>query len=118
MVQWGMPAGKPREKTQEVQLEVEKYFLTHEKNNVRGIFTIAGGGFGAAGQNTGQGFVKLTDWEQRKDPGDSAQALVERASTAFRGLRDAQVFAPVPGAIRGRGPSSGFTMGRKNSNGL
>ena len=36
---------------------------------------------------------------------NSADAIVQRASAAFRGLRDAQVFALVPGAIRGLGQS-------------
>ncbi|WP_067732763.1 efflux RND transporter permease subunit [Novosphingobium naphthalenivorans] len=118
MVQWRMPAGTPREKTQEVQREVEKYFLTHEKNNVWGIFTVAGGGFGASGQNTGQGFVKLNNWDERKGEENSAEAIVQRASAAFRGLRDAQVFTLVPGAIRGLGQSSGFTMELQNRTGM
>ncbi len=42
----------------------------------------------------------------------------QRASAAFRGLRDAQVFALVPGAIRGLGQSTGFTMELLNSNGM
>jgi multidrug efflux pump len=37
---------------------------------------------------------------------------------AFRGLRDAQVFALVPGAVRGLGQSNGFTMELLNSSGL
>ena len=48
----------------------------------------------------------------------SADAIVQRASSAFRGLRDAQVFALVPGAIRGLGQSTGFTMELLNSGGL
>ncbi|MEJ2410504.1 MAG: efflux RND transporter permease subunit [Novosphingobium sp.] len=118
MVQWRLPAGTPREKTQEVQSAVEKYFLTEEKRNVRGIFTISGGGFGASGQNTGMAFVKLKLWDQREGPENSAQAIVERASAAFRGLRDAQVFTLVPGAIRGLGQSSGFTMELQNRTGM
>ena len=43
---------------------------------------------------------------------------MQRASAAFRGLRDAQVFALVPGAIRGLGQSSGFTMELQNTGGM
>ncbi|MCJ2177509.1 efflux RND transporter permease subunit [Novosphingobium album (ex Hu et al. 2023)] len=118
MVQWRMPAGTPREKTEKIQREVENYFLTHEKNNVRGIFTVAGGGMGATGQNTGQGFVKLKYWDERKGQENSADAIVQRASVAFRGLRDAQVFTLVPGAIRGLGQSSGFTLELQNRTGM
>ncbi|WP_404480919.1 efflux RND transporter permease subunit [Novosphingobium sp. BL-52-GroH] len=118
MVQWRLPAGTPRARTEEVQRQVEKYFMTYEKNNFAGMFTISGGGQGAAGQNSGQGFVNLTDWSQRTDAKDSADAIVKRAAAAFRGLRDAQVFALVPGSVRGLGTSSGFTLELQNANGL
>ncbi|HEY8435106.1 MAG TPA: efflux RND transporter permease subunit, partial [Sphingomicrobium sp.] len=48
----------------------------------------------------------------------SAQSVVERASGAFRGLRDAQVFALIPGAIRGLGQSTGFTLELQNTSGM
>ncbi|WP_159978143.1 MULTISPECIES: efflux RND transporter permease subunit [unclassified Novosphingobium] len=118
IIQWRLPAGTPRARTEEVQREVEKYFMTYEKNNYAGMFTISGGGQGAAGQNSGQGFVNLTDWAQRTDPKDSADAIVKRASAAFRNLRDAQVFALVPGSVRGLGTSSGFTLELQNANAL
>ena len=81
-------------------------------------FTVAGGGQGAAGQNSGQAFVNLADYDKRTEPEDSAEAIVERASGAFRGLRDAQVFALVPGAIRGLGQSSGFQVQLQNTGGI
>ena len=39
----------------------------------------------------------LPPFDERKGSENSAQAIVDRASGAFRGLRDAQVFALVPG---------------------
>src|SRR5206468_7608108 len=86
--------------------------------NVKTYFTVAGGGQGAAGQNTGQAFLNLADYAKRKGSRNSADAIVERASGAFRGLRDAQVFALIPGAIRGLGQASGFTMELQNTGGL
>ncbi|MFS0848894.1 multidrug efflux RND transporter permease subunit [Novosphingobium panipatense] len=118
MVQWRLPAGTPRSRTEEVQRQVETYFRTHEARNVSGMFSVAGGGRGAAGQNSGQAFINLTDWEGRTDARDSAQAIVQRASAAFRGLRDAQVFVLVPGSVRGLGSSSGFTLELQNASGL
>jgi multidrug efflux pump len=41
-----------------------------------------------------------------------------RRTLAFRNFRDAQVFALVPGAIRGLGQSSGFTMQFQNRSGM
>ena len=118
MVQWRLPAGSPRARTEEVQRAVERYFQTYEKHNVSVMFSVSGGGMGASGQNTGQAFINLTDWEQRKDPKDSADAIVERATGAFRQLRDAQIFGLVPGAVSGLGNSSGFSLQLQNRSGM
>lgn len=119
LVQFRLPAGATMTRTREVQLAVENYFLNGpEKKNVKTYFTVAGGGQGAAGQNTGQAFINLADYDLREGSENSADAIVERAAGAFRGLRDAQVFALVPGAIRGLGQSSGFTMEMQNTGGL
>ena len=50
----------------DVQLAVENYFLKGpEKKNVGQYFTVAGGGQGLSGQNTGQAFISLADLDQR-----------------------------------------------------
>lgn len=118
MVQYRLPPGATVHRTQEVQKAVEKYFLTEEADNIDNAFTLAGGGFGATGQNTGQGFIRLVPWEERPGAENTASAIVERASSAFTGLRDAQVFTLVPGAVRGLGTSSGFTMELLNVSGM
>jgi multidrug efflux pump len=118
-IQFRLPAGATMTRTTAVQHRVEDYFLKGpEKKNVKTYFTVAGGGQGAAGQNTGQAFINLADYDKRRSKADSADSIVQRASGAFRGLRDAQVFALVPGAIRGLGQSSGFTMELQNAGGL
>ena len=118
-VQFRLPAGATMERTRQVQRQVENYFLNgSEKKNIKTYFTVAGGGQGSAGQNTGQAFLNLADYDQREGSENSADAIVRRASRAFRGLRDAQVFALVPGAIRGLGQSTGFTMEILNTSGM
>ncbi|ALH82443.1 efflux RND transporter permease subunit [Sphingopyxis macrogoltabida] len=118
-VQFRLPAGATQERTLEVRNAVEDYFLTHEKANTGALFLIAGGGGGAAaGQNTGQGYVNLVDWDDRPGDENTADAITERARKALSGLRDAQVFALVPGAVRGLGDTSGFTMQFQNRGGL
>jgi multidrug efflux pump len=118
-VQFRLPAGATMTRTLDVQRQVEDYFLKgDERKNVRTYFTVAGGGQGAAGQNTGQAFINLADYDKRSGSANSADSIVQRASAAFRGLRDAQVFALVPGAIRGLGQSSGFTMELQNTGGM
>ena len=119
LVQFRLPAGATMTRTQQVQRAVENYFLHgRDSKNVKTFFSVAGGGQGAAGQNTGQAFLNLADYDKRKGKQNSADAIVQRASGAFRGLRDAQVFALVPGAIRGLGQSTGFTMEMLNTGSL
>ena len=117
-IRFQLPAGSTRNRTEAVQREVEKYFLTYEKDNVRTLLVVAGGGGGSAGQNTGQGFINFTDWADRKGKDNGADAIIDRASSAFRNFRDAQVFALLPAAIRGLGQSNGFTMELQNASGM
>jgi multidrug efflux pump len=118
-VQFRLPAGATFGRTQQVESAVENYFLHGpEKKNVGTFFAVTGGGGGVSGQNTGQAFVNLAPFNQRSNSKNSAQAIVQRASGAFHGLRDAQVFALVPGAIRGLGQSTGFTMELQNTSGM
>ncbi len=117
-VQFQLPAGATQARTVEVQRQVENYFREHEDANVRTMFTVSGGGGGASGQNTGQGFINLVDWSERKGKDNTADAVVARASAAFQNFRDARVFALIPPAIRGLGQSDGFTMELQNSSGM
>jgi multidrug efflux pump len=118
-VQWRLPAGATQTRTLQVRDAVEKYLLDNEKKNAGTVFLVAGGGGGAAsGQNTGQGFVNLKSWGERKGADNAADAIAQRATAAFRGLRDAQVFVLVPGAVRGLGDTAGFSMQLQNSSGM
>ena len=119
-IQFRLPPGATQTRAIEVQREVERYFSEEEGKNIKTLFTVAGGGGGggASGQNTGQGFINLAPWDERPGKENTADAVVERASAAFRNLRDAQVFALVPGAIRGLGQSNGFTMELQNRSGM
>jgi multidrug efflux pump len=119
-VQWRLPAGATQARTQEVQFAVEKYFQTQESKNVRTMFSVTGGGGGggASGQNTGQGFMNFAPWKDRPGAKNAADAIVLRASGAFRNFRDAQVFALVPASIRGLGQSNGFTLELQNASGM
>jgi len=117
-LQFRLPPGATQGRTREVQLAVEKYMLTDEGRNIATMFSVAGGGQGAAGQNTGQGFVNFVDWSERKGQENSADAITERATKAFSGFRDAQVNVLVPPAIRGLGQSNGFTLQLQNTSGM
>lgn len=118
-VQFRLPSGATQARTLEVRNEIEKYLLTQEKANIGALFLMAGGGGGnASGQNTGQGFLNLVDWDERPGKDNTADAIAERIRNATSGLRDAQIFALVPGSVRGLGDSSGFTMELQNRSGM
>src|SRR4029079_9632384 len=120
MVQFRLPAGATSGRTQDVERKAEDYFLHGpDAKNIHTFFAVTGGGGGgSSGQNTGQAFLNLAPFDQRGGGNNSAEAIVNRASAPCRGLRDAQVFALVPGAIRGLGQSAGFTMELQNSTGM
>jgi multidrug efflux pump len=118
-VQYRLPPGATLGRTRQVQRAIENYFLNGpERKNVGQYFTVAGGGQGLSGQNTGQAFISLAAYDKRKGKENSADAIVQRASAAFRGFRDAQVFVLIPPSIRGLGQASGFTMELENTGGM
>ena len=117
-VQFQLPAGATQSRTVEVQRQIETYFTTQEAKNLRTMFTVTGGGGGVSGQNTGQGFLNLVDWSQRKGKANTADAIVARAQAAFQNFRDARVYALIPPAIRGLGQSNGFTVELQNTSGM
>ena len=117
-LQYRLPAGATLGRTREVQLAIEKYMLEDERKNIAVMFSVAGGGQGAAGQNTGQGFVNFVDWSKREGVENSADGISERANKAFAGFRDAQVNVLVPAAIRGLGQTNGFSLQLQNTSGM
>ena len=120
IVQFQLPPGATQNRTSEVQAQVEKYFLNNDQGNIQTVFSVSGIGGGGApgGQNTGLGFVALKDWSQREGEKNSADAIMGRASGAFSNIRDAQVYALVPPAVRGLGQSNGFTIELQNTSGM
>lgn len=116
MVQWRLPAGATQTRSIEVRDEIRDYLVNQEKANVDTMFMAAGGGGG--GQNSGQGFVNLKHWDDRPGADNTADAIAKRATAALSGLRDAQVFTLVPGAVRGLGDSSGFNIEFQNTSGM
>jgi len=108
MVQMTLPVGASVARTLEVADEVEKQFLTAEKDNTESIFTIAGFNFSGSGQNAGMAFVSLKDWSERTGVENRADTIAGRATGALSRVRDAQIFALNPPAISGLGQSNGF----------
>ncbi len=103
-----LPPGATFTRTLAVNRQVEDHFLDAEKDNIAGIFTVAGFSFGGAGQNAGIGFLQLKPWDERKGARNKASAIAERAMGALGAIRDAQIFTVIPPAVQELGQANGF----------
>ena len=118
-VQFRLPAGATFGRTQQVEKAVEDYFLHGpDKKNVAVLFAVSAEAAALRARIPGRASSiwprSTTARDRRTAPRRSSSA----PSAAFRGLRDAQVFALIPGAIRGLGQSTGFTMELQNTSGM
>ena len=111
------PTGATAERTLEVVKQVEDYYLEQESDIVESTFGVVGFSFAGQGQNLGLAFVRLKDWDERKDPSQSVQALAGRAFGAFSQIQDAQVFPIVPPSVSELGNVSGFDFFLQGRNG-
>jgi multidrug efflux pump len=103
-----LPPGAAQTRTRGVMEQVESYML--KQPEVENMVTVLGFNFSGTGQNAALGFITLKDWDQRKGPEHSAQALVGRAFGALARIRDAFIFPLSPPAIRELGRSNGFAL--------
>ncbi|EOV0647499.1 multidrug efflux RND transporter permease AcrD [Cronobacter turicensis] len=113
-----LPSGSTQQQTLKVVQQVERYFFEKEKANVASVFATVGSGPGGNGQNVARMFVRLNPWEDRNPDTGSADAIIERATAAFRHIKEARVFASSPPAISGLGSSAGFDMELQDHAGL
>jgi multidrug efflux pump len=117
IVQYFLPAGATQDRTNKVSQAAENYFL-HQDADVQDMFANTGRSFSGTGDNTGQAFLLLKPWDDRKGTKHGAQAVVDRAQKAMGGLRDARVLTVLPPAIRGLGQTNGFTLEIQNQGNL
>ncbi|WP_414148299.1 multidrug efflux RND transporter permease AcrD [Erwinia sp. BNK-24-b] len=113
-----LPPGATLQQTNKVVNKVEQYYLTQEKDNVLSVFSTIGAGPGGNGQNVARMFVRLKDWQDRSGAENSAFAIIERATKAFKNIREGRVIASSPPAITGMGNSAGFDMELQDHAGL
>ncbi|HMA07770.1 MAG TPA: efflux RND transporter permease subunit, partial [Ramlibacter sp.] len=97
-----------QERTRNVIEQVEGYIL--KQPEVQSMVGVLGFSFSGQGQNAALAFVTLKDWDQRKGPEHSAEALAGRAFGALSGIRDAFIFPLSPPPIPELGVASGITF--------
>ena len=112
------PVGATSERTQASVDQLSKHFTDKEAGNIESVFTVQGFSFSGSGQNTGMGFVKLKDWEERPAEEQSASAIAGRAMGALSQIKDAMAFTMSPPAIQGLGSTAGFSFNLMDNGGL
>ncbi|MDG0798989.1 multidrug efflux RND transporter permease AcrD [Pectobacterium punjabense] len=113
-----LPPGSTQQQTLQMVNKIEQYYLTQEKDTVTSVFSTIGSGPGGNGQNVARLFVRLKDWDERTAPESSSFAVIERATKAFRTIKEARVFASSPPSINGLGSAAGFAMRLQDRGGL
>jgi multidrug efflux pump len=112
-----LPPGATQDRTSDALKQVEDFLL--KQPEVKSIVGVLGFSFSGSGQNAALAFVTLKDWAERKDVGNTAQALAGRATGAMQGVRDAFIFAlsPPPIPELGRGTGFSFRLQDRGGNG-
>jgi HAE1 family hydrophobic/amphiphilic exporter-1/multidrug efflux pump len=100
-----LPAGASYARTEAALKEFETYLEKHP--DVEHYTAIVGINGDQASANS---FIKLTDWDKRKEKGHDAASLARQMTKDLSGIRDARVFVMLPAAVRGLGSNAGFTL--------
>lgn len=112
------PPGATANRTRESLAQIEDYFLEEEAENVEHLFTVVGFSFAGSAQNSGLGFVKLKDWDERPGEDQTVFAIANRAMGFLSTIKDAMAFAFFPPPIQELGNATGFDLQLLNRGGL
>ncbi|EKN44556.1 MULTISPECIES: efflux RND transporter permease subunit [Pseudomonas syringae group] len=102
-----LPPGASQSRTIDVARQIEAH--NGQESGITNTVMILGFSFSGSGQNAALAFTTLKDWSQRSAE-DSAQAIADRATAVFSGLKDAMVFSLLPPPVEGLGTSGGFEV--------
>ncbi|MDR5617345.1 efflux RND transporter permease subunit [Arsenophonus sp.] len=103
-----LPPGSTQEQTVAVLHDIDQYYRTKEKANVKSVFTVSRFGFAGQGQNMGLAFVVLQDWKERHSTESHVSQIINRANLAFSKIQEAIIFSFNIPAIPELGTASGF----------
>ena len=104
-----LPAGASLDRTvavtQELYDKIKDIPGVEGGSLVNGFSLISGGG-----SNYGLGFLKLKNWDERKDESMSADAIMAQMAQVATTIPDANILFFAPPSVPGFGVSSGFEM--------
>lgn len=100
------PSGATANRLRAVTAAAEKQVL--QIPGVQSMVVVQGFSFSGQGPNSGLSFITLKNWDERKTPDLSANAIAGAITGVLFQFRDAMAFALSPPPIEGLGTSSGF----------
>lgn len=104
-----LPAGASMDRTNEVNQKL--YQQISQLPEVKGASVINGRSLiSGAGSNYGLGFIRLNDWDERKDDSQSIKVVTGKLFAIAAGIPEANVIFFSPPSIPGFGNSSGFSV--------
>jgi hydrophobic/amphiphilic exporter-1 (mainly G- bacteria), HAE1 family len=103
-----LPSGSSLQETLRVTKQVEE--MARKIPEVSGVFNVNGFSFTGNASNKAMIFVTLDPIDERREPGQSAAAVLERLRGPVSGIRDAFVIPFLPPALQGVGSLGGFQL--------
>ena len=104
-----MPEGSTRDRTRDVSLRAVDTLL--KVPEVHSVLTITGFSMvGGRGENQSMVVIDLKDWSKRKEPGQSAAALVQKLQGVLAQIPEPNWKVFMPPAIPGLGMVNGITF--------
>ncbi|MGQ4645807.1 efflux RND transporter permease subunit [Lyngbya aestuarii] len=100
------PEGTSLNYTSKVMSQVEDILLKNKE--VLATFAVGGFGFSGNTANSGVIFTTLIPWSERKDPSESALAIIDRVRGSLMGIPEARILPVNPPPIQGLGSFGGF----------
>ena len=102
------PDGTSLEYTQQVTSQIEQEVL--DLPEVRGAFSIGGFGFTGSSPNNAIVFAPLKSWNDRTEPEQSQQGIIERLTEPLSQILKANIISTGLPAIQGLGNFGGFVL--------
>ncbi|MBD2450763.1 efflux RND transporter permease subunit [Nostoc sp. FACHB-152] len=102
------PDGVSLAYTDQVITKLEQ--ILEKEPEIENVFATSGFGFAGSGSNRGVFFAKLKPWEERKQPNQSASAILKRINGEFQTIPEAIITAVSPPPIQGFSTLGGFEL--------
>lgn len=104
----GAPDGVSLEYTSDVMKQIEETILPLPE--VRATFAVGGFSLSGNASNNGIVFTTLKPWSERRSPGQTAPAIIDRVRQQLFQIPEARILAVNPPSIQGLGGYGGFTF--------